>query len=101
MLRNMELILPPELDPRCQKSVPEKHIMGNHREVEMKKGKTFNTISEGKAQQKKQRNSLSTQAALVWTGLKAAEITAESQIRNTEVKNRGGELFSVSQATNF
>lgn len=87
--------------PKVPEKCAWKHIMGNHREVEMKKGKTFNTISEGKAQQKKQRNSLSTQAALVWTGLEAAEITAGSQTRNTEVKNRGGELFSVSQVTNF
>lgn len=93
ILENMELILPPELDPRCQKRVPEKHIMRNDREVEMKKGKTFNTLSEGKAWQKKQRNSLSTQAALVWTGLNAVEITAGSQTRNTEVKKRGGETF--------
>lgn len=30
--------------------------MGNDREVEMNKGKTFNTFSGGKAWQKKQRN---------------------------------------------
>lgn len=30
--------------------------MGNDREVEMKEGKTFNTLSGGKAWQKKQTN---------------------------------------------
>lgn len=101
MLENMELIYPQNWTQgarkMCLKKQNEKWQGGGNE----KKGKTFITLSEGKAQQKKQRNSVSTQGALVWTGLKVVDITAGYWTKNSEVKNREGELFFVTQVTNF